>query len=402
VATETARRRSSPPRRAKRSTVFESHQDAHELEAGRKRTAADRSDPIAPVAPLGVLDGHRLSLTGVPGILSIGQPLATQAIDVFADLLDRGALPALGPAAGESCATYLGRCLKRLADMYRKNECPLDVEFGDRHEGREHDGLVVTIATTEPFVINVRPVDRAIYERDPLLAASIFHHLAVGGRNWPRTIGPHQIFSVAEFIRFYEPDEYFDQMRTEIAQEHEIEPDRVRLSHIKAYLRTTNSLTPGGLRRMVGAHHYRIAARPKRALTIARCRERVANLPARLKSAGTACLDAAQQLQALANRLSRSISKRDIAFLQELSGWTLPALILETSIDDSGIITELVDELFQYVSQSDEFDPSHVMILKRGATDAKRLRAILDLFAEAYAILWRLSDALDRFGKYRR
>jgi hypothetical protein len=360
--------------------------------------------PRRPAAEL--LSVHRrLDLGSVPATLLFGVGLPAARADTYARLLDRGIVPSPPVRASDTTGTYLERAFAALAKQYEDVPFHLAVAPYTRHaaefsqDADDDENLTsrdpvcvgVTVHGAE-YVLDGCDFDDQIAAHHGPLAAWLIEHVRMGTSGTFDAFTPMAALEYAEWGFFaggYE--EWWEIQRYDLASERKVPPDQVSWAEVRAYVRSSELRTPGAVRRQIGRHH---ATSLKHRLTLAQCEPLVAALPPPIRQRAQIVLEQATVLARVGERMRARSKRSEREFIGAFGAPAAnPGLVIETS--PFGVVRELLDDEYQYVSQDTGFGPNYALIIDGTTRSVERLRATLDDLHTATRAVGAIAAAID-------
>src|ERR1700681_40720 len=376
------------------------------------RSASDVVRPAAPVAPT-LASGsaflgahHKLDLSGIPATLLVGTPLGEARERTYTALFDHGILPSVDVREDDTVAAVIERALKALAQQYDGVPFGLHLTPLDRLRFDELDDLDVKQAVLKqnPICAIVQVddgwtnVDAVEYEAgapavDREACGALFERLRRATHFTFEAVTPGWSQDIAEWLLFScEPSEWWEEKRGEIAAEIGHEPTGLEL---RRYVRENEIRTPGYVKRELGAHHAR-ATRTRNLLSHERIIARLAGAPKPLRTATTAFLTEIAKLEKINRQLRAAQTDNEAAVLRGFGSISpTPGLIIETN--GNGLVTEILNDSWQYASQDNGFSPNLCVLLDSSARSCKRLKRTLDAVSAATDAVIAIIDTLTTY-----
>ncbi len=349
---------------------------------------------------------RRIDLSDVAGTLLIGETLNERRARTYGRLLDREVVPALAVRPSDTTGGYLARVFDALSERYAHVPfgvaiAPFTVIDEELHDASDWDALE-ELARTNPVCATFQVID-AVYHLDAErfdrevarcnapLAAWLTEHVRRGTR------GTFDAFTAASAYEYAEwallegsAHDWWEARRHDVAEELHRKPKAVTWAQMRKHVRDNELRTPGAIRRGLGRHH--VGLRPGR-LSLAACAPLVAALPGAIRERAQVVLDNAGVLEAVRARMDRRIRTVERALIGAHGAPAAnPGLILDTSRDE--LVTELLNDLYEYAVQDTGFGPNYALVLDGTAGSAERFRATLDDLATATRAVDAIATAM--------
>jgi len=366
-----------------------------------RREPAKRARSAAPVA-CDPLAGHRLDLSGAPSVLFVGQAIPAKRAAVYEGLLASGALPVIPYEDADNASGYLQRSLSVLEKKYADAPFSVSVagvcaaDSADRvGRERQHDLVAVTVMVEGGCVwVDAVDFDAEMRRLDPLLSASIFHHLGRATRWTYDAFTPGNALGVAEWLLFDgDAREWWDQLPYTMADDRQA-AEAITPLQIRRYLRVNEIRTPGFVKRSIGSHHARLTA----PLPSEECSKRLSALPETARTLAERLLDATRRLERIATALETPMTVDDHAIMEnDEVVMAQPGLVIETG--SNNMVHEVLEESWQYAAQSEGFGLNYAFVLRAEEAAYRRFEQSLALFHEASAIVDGIAWAFSEFSQ---
>jgi hypothetical protein len=409
VATRADRARTRPHAADRRRTSnARLGNTAEPAETRSQRTAALSGDSVTPLA-FSPLHGYALDLGTTQTTLLVGSALPDEHVAFYEALLDHHAVPTIAPEPHETSIAYLSRTLDALAKTYPADN--FDVTLGSPGEDLLDNGdvkltpdeIAMVVRQTTPHVFMLGSFERNVSNHSRSLSASLFANLTRQTAYSFDGIGPREALDVVEWLRFQgDAHDWFQETICEFAQEHNIaDPEHIPKHLIRNMLRKHQIQTPGFFRRIIGKHHLSTNRR-FRDLNLEETAIAAGTLPDRERALARVFITTTETLAKSRQTLTADLTERENALIKSGAAFTpSPGVIFETTEDpntDSGLICEIVDELYQDISQSGNFAPNYAMLLKATQSDAKRLTSVLAALQDTSRAIDALEHAIDTYN----
>lgn len=349
---------------------------------------------------------RRIDVSSVARTLLIGQSLNHRRARTYGRLLDRDVVPALAVRPNDTTGGYLTRVFDALAERYAQVPFTLDIApyniiEDDLNEPPDPEAIG-DLARANPVCVIFRVMD-AVYHLDteqfddelacynPSLAGWLTEHVRCG------TVGTFDAFTARSAYEYAEwvllegsAVEWWEARRHDVAYELRVKPDAVAWAQIRRHVRDNELRTPGAIQRGLGRHHINL--RPAR-LSLDECAPLVAALPQAIRERAQVVLHNAGELAAIRARLGRRIRKHERALVGAYGAPAAnPGLILDNS--RGGLVSELLEDLYQDAVQDTGFGPNYALVLDATAGSAERFRATLDDLAAATRAVDAIATAM--------
>ncbi len=376
------------------------------------RPAPDVVRPAAPVAPTlasgsAFLDAHhKLDLSGIPTTLLVGTPLGEARERTYAALFEHGILPTVDVHDGDTVTAVIERALKALGQQYDGVPFGLHLVPLDRLRLDDLEDLDVKDAVLKQnplcAIIQVADgwtnVDAVEYEAalraiDRDACGAVFERLRRATHFTFEAVTPGWSHDISEWLLFScEPSEWWEEKRDEIAVELGHEPTGLEL---RRYIRENEIRTPGYVKRELGAHHAR-AARTRNLLSHERIMTRLAGAPKPLRTATAALLTEIAKLEKINRQLRAAQTENEAAVLRGFGSISpTPGLIIETN--GTGLVTELLNDSWEYASQDNGFSPNLCVLLDPSAQSCKRFKRTLEAVSGATDAVIAIIDTITTY-----
>lgn len=343
-------------------------------------------------------------LAGVPNVVLVGQTMTAERAATYAQIIEGGVFPALPPAADEPSMTYLKRCAEAFARSHRDNRFQVSFvpyashDFDDGHNGDIDRRNPVTAVFTplEHHLIDGVPLERAL-AKHRRFCAELIGRLCTATHFSFNVFGPSSAQDAAEYIYFnWDAREWWSEQTYEAASDLGIDAEQLTNLQIRQFLRKNEIRTPGQMRRALGAHHRgenRWSARKKRRPASAR----KVRLPARVRRVVTEISKQIDVLACVGAALKRLMREDDYQLIQGFAHFPQPGATIETT--STGTVSELLEDLWQDVSQSGVFAPAFGLVLDATPQSARRLNRAIGLLTEASRCMRAIEGAFTAFNR---
>lgn len=330
----------------------------------------------------------------------------------YAALLDHPKCPALEPRENESLSAFTGRIFAAIAEKYA--DVPFNVEmlsnedvqseYGDEVPNLPENVINAFFRVGDPSVVNIQPFDEAVKKRDPLLAASLIGNLGRASQFTFDIVTPLTALELGE-IHYFSGDssDWFECVRDEATRESrpnaaDVQTDLTN-KQLRAYIRSAGVRTPGAVRRMMGAHYARIDKNSRLRLTPERCKGRIAGLPPAEQALAADFLEAEAKLRRVGRILKNRLTQEDYDILRSGNEtYAHIGLVMENDMEVQ-IVTETVDEVYQYMMQDQGFGPNYAIVIHPDRRSINRFFRVLDLLRMAATALQKLIDQIVAYNE---
>jgi hypothetical protein len=357
------------------------------------------------------IDGCTISIEAIPPIILTGQSVSRDREAFYLALLDHPKCPKLTPQDAESLSAFTTRVFAAIAADHSNVPFTIEMlpngdmqsEYGDAVETLPDNIINAIFRVGNPSVINIQPFDEAVKKHNPLLAASLIGNLGRSSQWTFDMITPLTAMELGE-IHYFSGDggEWFEYLRDEAARElqqsaADEQPQKeaeVTNKQLRAYIRSAGVRTPGAVRRMIGAHYARIYKNDGLRLSPEKCKKRIAALPPAEKALAIEFLEGEASLRRIGHALKRQLTQEDYEILRSGNeSYPQIGLVLENDVENQ-IVTETVDEVYQYMMQDEGFGPNYAIVIHAEKKSINRFFRVLDLMQKATASMERLVEQI--------
>jgi hypothetical protein len=336
--------------------------------------------------------------------LHFGESMDAARARTYARLLDRGVIPTLPVEQGESSGEYLGRVFDHLAQQYDDVPFSLTIapyarlvsDFGyDAHEDddlMERCPVSVLVHVADAYhMVDASQFDAEVARYDRSLAAWLVDHVRTASFGTFDAYTAGTAYEYAEWgILNGSPGDWWEMIRHDVAHDLGIKAQRVTWAQMRKHVRDNELRSPGMIRCQLGHHHANLH---KKRLSLDMCASLVVGLPARLRKRAQLVVEQTAVLEGVSTRMRERSRKSELRLLGAFGApLATPGLVLETSAH--GMVVELLNDEFDYVSQDTGFGPNYALILDATDRSAERLRATLEDLHTASIAVGKIAEAM--------